>query len=171
VKRAISVLLSVVLASAVLLASGILYLEDCYVGNCSWSGIVWHWNFEREMAENGEVKIGELVAFKWNRVYFLEPYTQLFSVRDQEMFADSIWMDSRYHWTIAYTRDGQAPFFIRMNAWRWQLGWSHPLWTADPNASFRLAQPGTGGCLPKLGRCVNVSDNENAETVPPSRFP
>src|SRR5262249_13248568 len=110
-----------------------------------------------------------LVRFKWNRIYFLQAYDQLFDDDQKQLFSIKgsrdlfWWRNNQHYWTIAYTRDGQAPFFVKINDWKWQLGWSR-LWTTDPNATLKLAQPGAAEstwCSTVAGHCLTFSDKQS----------
>src|SRR6266446_6084171 len=75
--------------------------------------ISWHHRFERALRDNGEVRLGDLVNFKWERIYLLETYTYLTEEEMAQLFPSSglfgdlwWWEMSKRYWTIAYQRPG-----------------------------------------------------------------
>jgi hypothetical protein len=81
--------------------------------------IWWHRKFEQELLRNGEVRLADLVNFKWDMIYLLESYSTLDTEQEAKLFPATSWSDPfcwrgdvRY-WTIAYQRPGTSPFLIK----------------------------------------------------------
>lgn len=141
----------------------------------SLSVLSWHWKFERELNEKGSVKLAELVNFKFEKVYFLDPHDGNWEA-EKDLFPAWSWTDpfwwgqSRGYWTIAYKRSGRPPFLIKMNAYQWYLREPNYPDTVDPDARLRAVQPNTiesTYCRQPRARCIALDDTESRVLTEP----
>lgn len=132
--------------------------------------LFWHWKFERELNDKGSVKLADLVNFKFEKVYFLEPYDYLTAAQEDELFPAESWLDlfwweyRNQYWTIAYKRPGKPPFLIKMSAYEWHLRRYKNFISSDPDVRLRAVQPDTiesTYCTWRRSRCVAVDDEKN----------
>jgi hypothetical protein len=140
--------------------------------------ILWHHRFEHALSENGQVNLGALVDFKWDRIYFMgaydpehpEDYNRLFSIRSP--FDPFWWQNYQRYWTIAYTRPGLPSFLIRMDSAEWVRRRGGRFWSEDSNVKLRVVAPGTVEAtwcpsFAGVGRCLAVDDvNAKIPTEP-----
>jgi hypothetical protein len=141
----------------------------------SLSQISWHRNFNQAMEKNNEVKLRDLVDFKWEKIYFLGPYDFLSPQETAELFPGENLEPYHYgltkHWMIAYQRPNKPPFLINISISEWQPRNGTNLWTTDPDATLRRVQKGTvefTWCSPKYDpdRCLALDDERSkAPTV------
>jgi hypothetical protein len=145
-----------------------LVLMLLYLLSLSSSDVRWSRKFEQALTERGEIKPAELVTFKWNRIYFLQNDGEVINDDQNQLLSREY---TQNYWTIAYTRDGQTPFFVNVDSWKWALGW-HRLWTKDPNARLTLSPPGSAEstwCTNLMKHCLTLSDTESPGPVRPNR--
>src|SRR5205085_3424461 len=99
--------------------------------------------------EKGEVTLGELVSFKWDKIYLIRSYDSLNSQQQAELFPQRDLLnsfsleDNNFYWTIAYQRPGKPPFMIKVRVDKWHLRNRTNLWTTDPTAKLRRVPPDT----------------------------
>jgi hypothetical protein len=160
--------------AVLILAAWVFFLGEA---EFSLSKISWHRNFNQAIEKNNEVKLGDLVDFKWDRIYFLEAYDVLTPPQEMNLFPrgnnlDSIsWYGNTRYWTIAYQRPNKPPFLIRMHQREWHARNGTNLLTVDPDAKLRRVQKGTiefTWCSPKYDpdRCLALDDiRSSAPTV------
>jgi hypothetical protein len=140
--------------------------------------ISWRHRFERALQDKGEVKLSELVDFKWNKIYLIRSYDFLNIQQEAELFPqenslDPFWWyhDDRY-WTIAYQRPGRPPFLIRIRVNEWYPRNRTNFWTTDPDAKLRRVPTNTietTYCPSRRdpNRCLALDDaRSSAPTVP-----
>ncbi len=139
--------------------------------------VSWHKKFEEKISHEGSTRLGDLVEFKWDRIYFLGPYEQLFDDDQRRLFANGDkndvfgWRNNQNYWAIVYTRQGRPPFFIRMASKQFALSGHRPLWTADSNARLRLIKPGTvesTWCSSAWPRCLAIDDDHTKIPTEPA---
>jgi hypothetical protein len=140
--------------------------------------ISWYRHFERDLQEKGEIKLGELVSFEWDKIYLIESYDTLGTEREAELFPqqnlfDPFWWryNNRY-WTIAYQRPAKPPFLIRIAIGEWYLRNMTNGLTTDPNAKLRRVPQNTiesTYCSSRLrpDRCLGLIDSRSSiPTIP-----
>lgn len=169
-----AVLLLLALFIIVGLAVGLFFFAET---DLSLSKISWRHRFEHDLKEKGEVRLGELVTFNWNKIYFIESYSPLNSQQEAELFPrenllDPFWWSyDRRYWTIAYQRPGRAPFLIRVRNDELYLRKRTNLSTTDPEAKLRLVPPNTietTYCTRRRGLCLGLDDfRSKIPTTPP----
>ena len=141
----------------------------------SLSKISWHRNFNQAIEKNNEVKLGDLVDFRWDRIYLLRPYDFLSPQETADLFPGQNLAPYHYegtkHWMIAYQRPNKPPFLINISRSEWYLRGGGYLLTTDPDAKFRRVQKGTieatwCSAALDLDRCLALDDVRNkAPTV------
>jgi hypothetical protein len=143
------------------------FIFFCLETRYSLSMILWRYRFERALEQNGQVNLGELVDFKWDRVYIMgaydpehpEDYKKLFAIRSR--FDPFWWQNFQRYWTIAYTRPGLPSFLVRMDITEWIRSRRTVLWSEDKGVKLRLIAPGTVEAtwcpvFTHVGRCLAV---------------
>jgi hypothetical protein len=55
--------------------------------------ISWHRKFEQELLRSGEVRLADLVNFKWDMIYLLESYSTLDTEQEAKLFPAISWSD------------------------------------------------------------------------------
>jgi hypothetical protein len=153
--------------------AGIFFFTDAPF---SLAKMTWHHRFERDLREKGEVQLGALVDFQWDKIYLLQPYSTLNTEQEVQLFPtggsllDPFWWENmQRYWTIAYQRPGRYPFLVRIFTGNWYLKNITNLWTTDPNARLRLVQPNTieaTYCPRGTSHCLALVDSR---TIPPTR--
>jgi len=141
----------------------------------SLSTISWHRRFNQAMEKHNEVKLGDLVDFKWDKIYLLEPYDFLSPQETADLFPGQNLAPYHYeltkHWMIAYQRPNRPPFVIDISWSEWYPRNGTNLWTIDPDAKLRRVQKGTieaTWCSAALDpdRCLALDDvRSKAPTV------
>lgn len=136
--------------------------------------ISWHRNFNQAIEKNNEVKMGDLVDFKWDKIYFLGPYDFLSPQQTDDLFPGENLEPYHYgptkHWMIAYQRPTKPPFLINISLSEWYPRGGGYLWTTDPDAKLRRVQKGTieatwCSAARDPDRCLAVDD---ARSKPPT---
>jgi len=127
-----------------ILAAWIVFLGE---SEFSLANISWHRRFNQAMEKNNEVKLGDLVDFKWDRIYFLGPYDFLSPQDTADLFPGENLEPYHYaatkHWMIAYQRPNRPPFLINISLSEWYLREGGRVLTTDPDAKLRRVQKGT----------------------------
>lgn len=144
----------------------------------SWAKISWRQRFDQELQAKGEAKLGDLVRFKWEKIYFIDPYDYLRPEQAADLFPRTNaldpfwWYQDRNYWTIAYQRPGRAPFLVRIPMREWYLRGLTNYLTRDPDAKFRRVPLGSiesTYCTSRYdrSRCLALDDvNSKIPTVP-----
>jgi hypothetical protein len=142
------------------------------------SQLSWQSRFERELETNGEVSLGALVSFEWDKIYLLQTYDllnteqerYLFPVPDWSYRFSFWWEHSSPFWTIAYQRPGRSPFLVRMRMGNWYLRNETNLATTDPNAKLKLVPRDTieaTYCVRPRSRCLALVDSQSPTPTEP----
>jgi hypothetical protein len=165
----------IILPALVGAALGIfLFSETTY----SLSHVLWHYRFKGELLGHGEVRLGSLVNFAWDKIYFLESYDPLTPEQQKQLFPKinslefTWWGDNQNYWTIAYQRPGRAPFLVRLSSKDWDLRRLTHLWTNDQGAKLRLVQPNTVEatyCARPYSHCLALDDSNSTAPTKPYR--
>src|SRR5712671_2521648 len=64
-------------------AAGIFFFSET---RFSLANMSWHYRFDKALQEIGEVKLGALVNFKWDKIYLLEAYDNLNTEKEAQLF-------------------------------------------------------------------------------------
>jgi len=157
----------VILSMMAGVAAGIFFFSET---RFSLANMSWHYRFDKALQEIGEVKLGALVNFKWDKIYLLEAYDNLNTEKEAQLFParsrlDPLWWsDMQRYWTIAYQRPSKPPFLIRMNTADWYLRNLTNDVTTDLNAKLRLVPPNTiesTYCPIQRSRCLSLDDSRS----------
>ena len=142
----------------------------------SFSNISWQHRFERELRENGEVKLGSLVDFEWNKIHFLESYDTLGAEKESQLFTKNIlappfwWQTNERYWTIAYQRPNNSPFLIRLRKSEWHLRRLTKGATTDRHAKLRLIKQDSSEaktCTRPLSQCLALVEEVGGNAARP----
>jgi hypothetical protein len=138
--------------------------------------ISWHRKFEQELLRNGEVRLADLVNFKWDMIYLLESYSTLDTEQEAKLFPATSWSDPfcwrgdvRY-WTIAYQRPGTSPFLIKFQKNVWSLRGLTNGATTDPDATLKVVPADTVEstyCTRPHARCLALVDSRSKTPTGP----
>jgi hypothetical protein len=144
--------------------------------NFSPATVYWNYRFQRALGERGEARLGDLVSFEWDMIYFLEPYDLLDTEREAELFptvsrlGSFSWRGDVRFWTIAYQRPGRSPFLIKLRKNEWNLRGLTNRASTDPDAKLRLVPSNTieaTYCTRPQARCLTLFDSRSKFPIEP----
>jgi hypothetical protein len=137
----------------------------------------WHFQFERALREKGDVKLGSLVDFKWDKIYLLEPYAVIDAEEAAKLFPTEshpapYYEADKAYWTIFYRRPGEAPFAVSIKTADWYLRNQTRDTTTDANATLRVVAGNTTEatyCVLPFRRCLALDDTQSKVPIFPNR--